>query len=359
MTVRSLDQIRRCQRSTNAPSQSFSSLLSSLGDKHQAPQTSTATSTKPAARPVTSDRFKLTPNNAAAGQKRRSEEPESQPRQKIVKVGPQNPSSGKPAPSSRFQLSSTKPSAATRPASSPQRPTDKRTPSSLTVAQASNGASNTSSNATAAKRGFASILEKAKAAQDAAKASNSGAGIVHKPAERLSKKDRLRMREEALAQRKAGKAGQPDRSRSGTPLGAKSSTITSHSKDMIFKGTAKKKTAVPLSYKGTMRAEGTAAKAAPPKKGAPKDEYGGYASWSDLDDAEDLDEEEEEDYGSDSDDMEGGFDDLQAEEMAALRAAKKEDDEALEEEARLKKEKMERQRRLQALSKNAASKKRY
>ena len=58
-------------------------------------------------------------------------------------------------------------------------------------------------------------------------------------------------------------------------------------------------------------------------------------------------------------DMEGGFDELEMEESRALKAAKKEDLEALEEETRLKREKLERKRKLEALSKVAAGKKKY
>ena len=96
----------------------------------------------------------------------------------------------------------------------------------------------------------------------------------------------------------------------------------------------------------------------PAQKNLGQDKYGGYASWSDLDEAED--EEEEEDYESDaSSDMEGGFDDVEREETEALKFARKEDQAALEEEERLKREKLERKRKLLELSKSAAAKKRY
>ncbi|KAI7101626.1 hypothetical protein KC316_g20646, partial [Hortaea werneckii] len=77
---------------------SFSSLLSSIGDKPQAPASASnpkANNNQPAGPPAvqkpngasaSSDRFKLTPNNAAAGVKRRSEEPEATQKQKQVRT---------------------------------------------------------------------------------------------------------------------------------------------------------------------------------------------------------------------------------------------------------------------------------
>lgn len=115
---------------------------------------------------------------------------------------------------------------------------------------------------------------------------------------------------------------------------------------------------VEVGYSGTMRSKDPAKPAQPTKqkdKFGGQDRYGGYASWSDLSDAE----EEEEDYMSESDDMEGGFDDLEREEAATARLARKEDMEALAEEERLKKEKLERKKKLEAMAKQASAKKRY
>ena len=196
-------------------------------------------------------------------------------------------------------------------------------------------------------------MERAKAAQEADKAKASS-GIKHKPMEKMSRKERLRMMEEAKAEQKGvkrRKQGHSDRSRSGTPATTKAGPA-----ETSFKGTMKKK-AEPLAYKGTMRAvEPSEAKENPRAKGQAQDKYGGYASWSDLDDAED----EEEGYGSDgSSAMDAGWDDVEQEESMALRVARKEDHEALEEEERHRKEKLERKRRLEELSKSAADKKRY
>lgn len=357
---------------TDSPSQSFSSLLSSLGDKPQAPKPSSSavpkasTSTPPNGIPNGgTDRFKLTANNAAAGVKRRSEEVDSAPKHKIIKTEQNGLPTRPAAPSSRFQLS-TKPNSAGKPSPAPQRPGAMATSSSpqkAVIRQAPRPTATgmptppgTAAGSAMPKKGFAAMLEKAKAAEAAAKAANTG-GIKHKAVEKLSKRDRERMREEALAQQKTlkkGPLGHPDRSRSGTPNGTGKSSMQSKAQEPSYKGTMKKQPPEPLAYRGTMRKAGSGPKPEP-KKGMAQDKYGGYASWSDLDDAE---EEEEDPYDSE-DDMEGGFDDVEAEESAALRAARKEDQEALAEEERLKREKLERKRRLQALSKNAAAKKKF
>lgn len=202
-------------------------------------------------------------------------------------------------------------------------------------------------------------MEKAKAAQEAAKAAGSST-IKHKPVERLSKRERARMQEEAAKQQKAGgKAGKlavNDRSRSGTPVDAKSGM--KKAPEPTYKGTMMKKSVErqEFTYKGTMRkAEPGAPKAKAPANKGREGKYNGYVSWSDLDEAED---EDEEGYDSESD-MDAGFDDMESEERKALAAAKKEDQEALAEEERHKREKLERKRKLQALSKTAAARKKY
>ena len=136
----------------------------------------------------------------------------------------------------------------------------------------------------------------------------------------------------------------------------------------------KKKDRPPLEYKGTMRGNSTATRTKLPSgklnATAKKNPTVGYssASGSELD-APDLgkryryatysdeEEEEEEEEGYDSrgsSDMEGGgFDTLEAEEEASLRAARKEDAEALREEEAHRKEKLERKNKLAALAAKA------
>ena len=82
------------------------------------------------------------------------------------------------------------------------------------------------------------MLAKAAEAQAAAKSQATG-GIQHKPAEKLSRRERERLQEKLRAKEQAAKKSQPqqdDRSRSGTPLNKP--------------GAAKKPE---LSYKGTMK----------------------------------------------------------------------------------------------------------
>lgn len=354
--------------------QSFSALLSSIGGQPQAQQSSSNVQKQP----QTSQQSKnpnglangtrLVANNTAAGVKRRSEEPESISGPKTIKVE-QNGVSDRPAgaaPSKRFQLSARGESQQKLP-SAPQGPSTKQMerlniqkPATKPVAKAATP--NTPKSAPAvsssvpAKRGFAAAMERGKNALEAAKAT-APTGITHKPAEKMSKKERLRAMEEAKAQRKSsksGKEGLASRSHSSSPVPAKAST-QKKGQELSYKGTMKK-AAQPLSYKGTMRAAsaGGPAREKEKKKGLAQDKYGGYASWSDLDDAED----EEEDYDSEgSSDMEGGFDDVEREETTALKAARKEDMEALEEEEAHRREKLARKRRLEELSNSAAARK--
>lgn len=176
--------------------------------------------------------------------------------------------------------------------------------------------------------------------------------------EKLSKRERERRAAQEAAEKQKQKgapvkgkmAQQAGRSRSGTSGDGKpGSQQKKGPADVGYKGTMRKGP-TPLSYSGTMRKADPSQPVKPVKqkdKFGGQDKYGGYASWSDLSDAE---EEEEDDYMSESDDMEGGFDEMEREEAAAARAARREDQEALEEEERLKREK---RRKLEALAKQA------
>ncbi|KAH9825690.1 SPT2 chromatin protein [Teratosphaeria destructans] len=335
---------------------SFSSLLSSVGKPAQ-PQSPAVSSPKSAtSRPqAPGDRFKLTANNAAAGAKRRSEEPASGSVAKAAKTEQNGvPSRPTAAPSGRFQLSkpgqpSSRPNTPGNESANLQRPATR--PSSRPAISAPG-----TPTEVVQKKGFAAILERAKAQQAAKKDAMVGV-IKHKPVEKLSRKEREKLFAEQKAQQKRDKkagAAQNDRSRSGTPVGKAGASLKKPAEPVTYKGTMKKASPEPISYKGTMKAAGSVPKPVP-KKGAAQDKYGGYASWSDLDEAED---EDEEDYDSE-DDMEAGFDDMEHEETAALKAARKEDLEALEEEERHRREKLERKKKLEALSKSAAARKRY
>ena len=229
----------------------------------------------------------------------------------------------------------------------------------LALSAKSNGPDNPttpsgSSAQTAPKRGFASIMEKAKAAQALAESSGS-AGIKHKPVTKLSKRERLRAIEEAKHKPHKGDNGRP---RGSTHKSTSGDADLNVARQVPGYKRTMKKAGPEISYRGTMRKAGSgeAKLKSKDKKDLGQDKYGGYASWSDLDDAEEV----EEDYDSEgSSAMEEGFDDMEREELAALRAARKEDQEALEEEERHRQEKLARKKRLQDLNKVAAGKKRF
>ena len=210
---------------------------------------------------------------------------------------------------------------------------------------------------TTPKRGYLAALEKAKAAQ-AAKPSASV--FKHKPVERLAKKDRLALKAEAAGRKKTG-AGQNAKPALGSKNardGAKADTPAkekSKQSDTGYKGTMRPSAAAPV-YKGTMRpspATNNVSKSRPhgldksryedrsrsssvTAKGKVKGRMAGYASYSEVD-LQDEEDEEDEDDGSDmSSDMEAGMDDMYEEEQQSLRAARKEDEEALREENELK-----------------------
>jgi hypothetical protein len=204
------------------------------------------------------------------------------------------------------------------------------------------------------------MLQKAKE-KDATKP--AVAPIKHEPTKILTRKERLALKAEATTGAKGKKptAGLPAK-----PLDPKADPSKDKKKpvDVGYQGTARPaKKPVEVGYKGTARPG--SAPAAPNRNGAPaakakpqpaKGRWDGYADWDALSDMED----EEEDYASDgSSDMEGGVWDVEEEEQMALKVAKKEDAEALAEEMRLKKEKDERKRKLQAMSKAAAAKRKY
>lgn len=214
--------------------------------------------------------------------------------------------------------------------------------------KATTGTSSTPTTPSVApKSGYLATLERARAAQEAAKQLGQ---LKHKPTEKLTKKDRLRMQAEAAAAQKGkgtaarGVAGVKARSKSADPVDSKTGAVKKERKpvDLGYKGTMRAAPA-PLSYSGTMRPAGSAA-ARKPQPG-PSKEMGGryrYASYSDEED------EEEEDYESESD-MEAGMDDVDLEEEEALRIARREDAEALREENELKRAKLEKKRKLEQL----------
>lgn len=210
----------------------------------------------------------------------------------------------------------------------------------------------------APKKGYLALLQKAKE-KDATKP--IAPPIKHEPSKFLTRKERLALKAEASATAKGKKATPGQISK---PLDPKTAASKRKPVEVEYQGTARPaKKPIEVGYKGTARPASAPASSnrngVPVAKAKPapgKRRYDGYAEWDDLDDMDD----EEDDYASDaSSDMEGGVWDVEEEEQLALKAAKKEDAEALAEEMRLKREKDARKRKLMAMSKAAAAKKRF
>lgn len=219
----------------------------------------------------------------------------------------------------------------------------------------------TATSAGTPKKGYLALLQKAKEKEITKPAAPP---VKLESTKILTKKERLALKTETNTGVKGKKPvqGAPLR-----PTDAKGDATKIQRKpvEVGYQGTARPaKKPEPTGYKGTARPgsapapssrNGTPAATSKPKPA--KGRYDGYVDWSDLDN--DIDDEED-DYESDaSSDMEGGIWDVEQEEQMALKAAKKEDAEALALELKLKREKEERKRKLLAMSKVAATKKKF
>lgn len=193
----------------------------------------------------------------------------------------------------------------------------------------------------------------------------AGPPIKHEPTKVLTKKERMELRAQATG-KKTAVSTTTVQAKVGAVKGAKSDVKDKDKRkpaEPTYQGTARPaKAPVQLAYRGTARpaaaSTGPAAKPglsaqAKTKKRVNED---GYLDWSDVGEDDDI----EEDDGYESSDMEaGGIWDIEEEEARALRAAKEEDAQALAEEMRLKREKEERKKKLAALSKANAGKRKY
>lgn len=105
----------------------------------------------------------------------------------------------------------------------------------------------------------------------------------------------------------------------------------------------------PSQYKGTM---GTASKRPRDERRRTNSRRDEYLGTDEEDEGDYDDSDDGGGYYSDasSDDMEGGFDDIEEEESKALRAARDDDAKELALEQRLKKEKLDRKQKLQAMA---------
>ena len=173
--------------------------------------------------------------------------------------------------------------------------------------------------------------------------------------------------------REAAKEGKDPKAAVSSAALAKPSSKARATAQKVEATTKKKKDRPPLEYKGTMRGKAAApSKSTTDKTGYPpgkKQLAAGYSSASDSEGdapagasryryaaySDEEEEEEEEDCGSEGSDamVGGGFDALEAEEEASLRAARKEDMEALREEEAHRREKLDRKDKLKALAAKA------
>ncbi|KAF2498866.1 hypothetical protein BU16DRAFT_558905 [Lophium mytilinum] len=217
---------------------------------------------------------------------------------------------------------------------------------------------------------YAAILAKAKEAA----ANPAVSTFKHKPAEILTRKERLARHAEAKTRTPVGTDKKPVPNRHAAPGHEASRTkagpagkekLKPKAVDLGYQGTMRPKPTVESGYQGTMRGgpppplrragTGPPARkqsfdrsrsgslAVKPKAAAQKGgRMAGHAYYSQSD----LDDEDEDDYGSDaSSDMEAGAWDVEEEERKALLSAKKEDEEELRRENELKRLKAERKRK--------------
>jgi len=211
------------------------------------------------------------------------------------------------------------------------------------------------SNTTTAKKGsYREIMERAQAA----KATQAALGVItHKAVPKVSKKERLAQEAEAAQKAKLAARGRASPVKGDKTAGAGRTPLQSAepirekkiAPDLGYKGTMRPNSVEPV-YKGTAKPVSVSNASKPNLlKRPPEKRLGGatdkrYAYYSD-----DEDEDEEESYLSDaSEDMEAaGFAELDDEEEASLRQARKDDAEEKKLEDRLKEEK---RKRLQALA---------
>ncbi|KAJ6030461.1 hypothetical protein N7460_010727 [Penicillium canescens] len=301
--------------------------------------------------------------NVSGGLKRKAEDQLARP------VKPESNVTSKPAitkPAATKQpISSAAPKALSKPASTitsraaPAKPVSKiGTSTAIKAAPAPKVPTKPAAAVTPSKPppkgSFAEIMAKAQALQD--KAPTNAGTLRHQavPKERLSKVERKRRAMEAQAKEKEARLGK--KSAPGA-TGKDRIALTKRSSDgPSYKGTAKpaKHTQTPEqpAYRGTA--------GLPSSRGVGDRRHQSRNGRSRRDEYLGTDEEDEGDYGGyggyddyysdESSDMEAGLDDVDREEAAALKFAKREDEEELRQEMAAKKEKLARQRKLAALA---------
>ena len=204
------------------------------------------------------------------------------------------------------------------------------------------------------KGSYAEIMARAKASQAKPQAVGT---ISHKPKGKgaLTYKQELKLQKQAKRDRRLGLVRDKDGSRPSSADDAPKPGKLGKKGIKPDSTMSVKKPKPQPAYKGTMNPASVTARAkekAAAQTARRGNEYAG--TDDDLDDEDDM--QEDDDYGYDedeSDDMEAGFLDVEEEETAATLAARKEDEEEAKLEAKLKRDKEERKRRMEELAKRA------
>lgn len=197
------------------------------------------------------------------------------------------------------------------------------------------------------KGSFADIIARAKAAQEQ-RGQNQVGMIMHQASSK--EKVRKRRREEEKTRPEKGRPGHRAVSSGRVEKRRSESPAKKREEPKKIKTPRPPLAAPPSSYTGTL---GLPARRLPPsaKNGKRPSKYDEYLGTDEEDLEEEDDAGEEGGYGSDaSSDMEAGLMDIDEEEAAALRKAKEDDARELALENKLKREKEEKRRRLQALA---------
>ncbi|KAJ9658004.1 hypothetical protein H2198_003973 [Neophaeococcomyces mojaviensis] len=203
------------------------------------------------------------------------------------------------------------------------------------------------------KGSYAEIMARAKEAQQSKIPSQIGM-ITHKPTEKIRTSKLAERKREDQEKGKIPPPGQaPKANTNGKVDPRRRSTSPVKKGDPAKPAKIPKAPQPPLhapAYKGTMgQTPKKSREEARSTKSSRNDEYLG-TDEEDEDDSDGYGGGGDDYYSDASSDMEGGFDDVEAEERAALRAAKEDDAREIALENRLKKEKMDRKQKLVAMA---------
>ncbi|OQD81810.1 hypothetical protein PENANT_c025G06188 [Penicillium antarcticum] len=304
----------------------------------------------------------LPSSNVGGGLKRKAEDQLARPVKPETKVA-SKPAITKPtAIATRPPISSAPAKAMSKPASTltsrpaPAKPVSKIGTSTATKAAPAPKAPTKPAAASTPskpppKGSFAEIMAKAQALQDKAPAHAGTFRHQAVPKERLSKLERKKRAMEEQAKEKEARSGKKPLP-GGT--GKDKLAATKRSSDgPSYKGTAKpaKKAPEPPTYRGTAglpssrgggdrRHQSRGRSRANEYLGTDEEDEGDFGGYGGYDDY----------YSDESSDMEAGLDDVDREEAAALKFAKREDEEELRQETEARNEKLARQRKLAALA---------